>query len=171
MSDWEIFPYELEGLTVKPLADLQVEETPRRGEDPGTCWCAQPDAGAAAVWRNERWVLNAWPSGLPFYGSLSPLTHHDLPDLPAELAAEMGVLAAAIGAAVESLPSVGRVHVSKWGDGGAHLHLMFMGRPARMGQLRGSCLPQWFEHLPQLPGDVHEANVAAVVAEMERRLA
>ena len=57
----------------------------------------------------------------------------------------------AVSAAVESLPSVGRVQLAKYGDGGAHLHLLFFGRPARMLQLRGSPLLDWEENLPAVP--------------------
>jgi hypothetical protein len=46
-----------------------------------------------------------------------PLAHHDLADLPDELAAEMGVLLVHLTRAMEALPQVGRVHLAKWGDG------------------------------------------------------
>ena len=71
--------------------------------------------------------------------------------MPDELASEMGLLMVAITAAVEELPSVGRCHMGRYGDGGAHAHPFFFGRPARMGQLRGSCLLDWEENLPAVP--------------------
>jgi hypothetical protein len=80
----------------------------------------------------------------------------------------MGTLIVAVSAAVEALPGVGRVQLAKYGDGGAHLHLFFFGRPARMLQLRGSPLLDWEENLPPVPLEVHRANAEAVA---ERLLA
>ena len=166
LSGWEIFPYEPDSLVVRPLAPLAGVEAPRWGEDPRQCWCADPGSAVErAVWRNERWVVVPETEApvLPVWLVLMPLEHHDLGDLPPDLAAELGVLLVALTAAVESLPSVGRAHVNKWGDGGAHLHLQFLGRPARVGQFRGSCLPDWVEHLPPVPDVVVRENLAAVM--------
>jgi hypothetical protein len=73
------------------------------------------------------------------------------------------LLTARLAAAVESLPSVARCHVSRWGDGGAHAHLWFMGRPARHPQVMGSVAILWEDLLPSLPDEVRDANVAHVV--------
>ena len=115
------------------------------------------------VWANERWhlVLDTG-SKLPIGLNLGPREHCDLPTVPDHLAAEMGRLVVAVSAAVEALPSVGRVQLAKYGDGGAHLHLFFFGRPARMLQLRGSPLLDWEENLPRVPPEVHRANAEAV---------
>jgi hypothetical protein len=48
---------------------------------------------------------------------LEPVAHHDLPDLPDDRAAEMGLLIVRIAQAIESLPHIARAHVSRWGDG------------------------------------------------------
>ena len=45
-----------------------------------------------------------------------------------------------------------------------HLHLWFLGRPARVGQFRGSPLIDWEENLPRVPQDVADANAYAVAA-------
>ena len=58
---------------------------------------------------------------------------------------------------VEHVPSGGRAALARYGDGGAHLHLFFFGRPARMLQLRGSPLLDWEENLPRVP-EVLQAN-------------
>ncbi|EWT03047.1 hypothetical protein N865_03800 [Intrasporangium oryzae NRRL B-24470] len=167
MPGWDIYPYEAQGLRLKPIAPLADEEPARRGEVASECWCASgpgPDDGTR-VWSNGRWKLDLSPeTGLPFAALLSPLEHHDLATLPTDLAAEMGQLVVAVADGVEHLPSVGRVQVAKYGDGGAHLHLFFMGRPARMLQFRGSPLIDWEENLPRIPLEVHQAN-AQVVAE------
>jgi diadenosine tetraphosphate (Ap4A) HIT family hydrolase len=171
MPGWDIYPYEVESLRLKPLQPLADAEPPRRGEDPAECWCAGTPGAVAArfdgyVWRNERWMLTAnLEQSLPVLLTLVPVAAHcDLPTVPDDLASEMGRLIVAVSAAVEALPSVGRVQLAKWGDGGAHLHLIFLGRPARAIQFRGSPLLDWAENLPDVPADVLRVN-ARFVAE------
>ncbi|MGC4111969.1 MAG: hypothetical protein QM747_16455 [Nocardioides sp.] len=166
MPGWDIFPFEVDSLRMKPLQPLADDEPPRGGEDPAECFCAQPRDPALderLVWSNERWdlVLDT-RSRLPVGLNLGPREHCDLPTVPDHLAGEMGRLIVAVSAAVEALPSVGRVQLAKYGDGGAHLHLFFFGRPRRMLQLRGSPLLDWEENLPPVPPDVHRANAEAV---------
>ena len=166
MPGWDIFPFELESLRMKPLQPLAAEEPPRRGEDPADCWCAGPPDPAVSerlVWSNERWQLHLDAEmKLPIGLSLGPFEHCDLPTVPDHLVAELGRLMVTISAAVEALPSVGRVQVAKYGDGGAHLHLFFLARPARMLQLRGSPLLDWEENLPPVPLEVARANAEFV---------
>lgn len=168
MPGWDIFPFEIESLRIKPLQPLAEAEPPRGGEDPAECYCARPPDPAMAellVWSNERWQLRLNTSiKLPIGLNLGPREHCDLPTVPDHLAGEMGQLIVAVSAAVESLPSVGRVQLAKYGDGGAHLHLFVFGRPARMLQLRGSPLLDWEENLPPVPLDVHRANAEHVAA-------
>ncbi len=64
---------------------------------------------------------------------------------------------------MEALDAIGRVHLYKIGDGGAHLHAFLMARPAGMLQLRGSCLTLWEEMLPELPADDAAAILAVAV--------
>ena len=37
MAEWDIFPFEPDGIRVKPLRPATLPETPRHGEDPATC--------------------------------------------------------------------------------------------------------------------------------------
>ena len=167
MPGWDIYPYETDSLRLKPLQPLADEEPARRGEDAAKCWCAAPSPAddGTLVWSNKRWkVVLAGDTGLPIALWLSPFEHHDVPSLPTSLAAEMGELIVAVCDAVEHLPAVGRVQFSKWGDGGAHAHLFFMGRPTRILQLRGSPLIDWEENLPRVPLEVLQRS-ARVVAE------
>ncbi|MFC6713230.1 hypothetical protein [Branchiibius cervicis] len=90
----------------------------------------------------------------------------DISSMKPAWAAEFGVLTASIAAQVEALPSVGRAQIAKYGDGGAHLHLLLMGRPARMLQLRGSPLLDWEENLPRVPEAVLRANARPIVEEL-----
>lgn len=163
---WEVFPFEAEGLQVKPLEDLTLPEPPRHGEGGVDCSaCAHADDAAAdEVWRGERWrVVLQGPGGSPLMLVAQPLAHHDLADLPDELAAEMGVLLVHLTRAMEALPQVGRVHVAKWGDGGAHLHLFVYARPKGMMQLRGTMMAVWDDFLPPVPVEVRDADARTVI--------
>jgi hypothetical protein len=80
-------------------------------------------------------------------------------DLDDAMAAELGVLCARVARAVEALDAIGRVHLNKFGDGGAHLHVFLLGRPAGVMQLRGSNLALWEEMFPVVPA----ADAAAIV--------
>jgi hypothetical protein len=166
MPGWDIYPFEIDSLRIKPLQPLADEEPPRAGENPAECSCARLPESALEerlVWSNERWQLHLDAhSRLPIGLNLGPREHCDLPTVPDHLAGEMGRLLVAVTAGVESLPGVGRAHVAKYGDGGAHLHWFVFGRPARMLQLRGSPLLDWEENLPPVPIEVHRANAEHV---------
>ncbi|HEU5144949.1 MAG TPA: hypothetical protein VFT81_07210 [Dermatophilaceae bacterium] len=167
MPGWDIYPYEVDSLRLKPLRPLADEDPPRRGEAAADCWCVNGfgEDDGTRVWSNGRWALALRrQTGLPVMMHLSPREHHDLPTLPGDLAAEMGQLVVAVADAVEHVPSVGRAQLARYGDGGAHLHLLFLGRPARVLQFRGSPLVDWEENLPRVPLEVLQAN-ARVVAE------
>jgi diadenosine tetraphosphate (Ap4A) HIT family hydrolase len=169
-SMWEIFPFEHEALRVKPFEPPVLPEPPRGGEGDKACGrCADPERDV--VWSDERWVLAAWgePVGLPFAATLMPKAHLDLGDLDEAYAAELGVLTVRISNAVEALGNVGRVHVNKWGDGGAHLHVVYLARPAGFLQLRGSNLALWEEMLPRVPDDVLAADLSTVARALAER--
>lgn len=170
MPGWEIFPFEHDGLTAKVLDPPVFPEPPRNGEDgPDDCHvCTNPDR--QVVWRDEHWALRhqAGPSAVPVILQLCPIGHHDLEDLPDHLAAELGPVLMRVERAVATLPGVGRVHVHKWGDGGAHLHVFFFARPSGLQQLRGSCLVVWDDILPRLDAEVWRANLATVAEHMAR---
>lgn len=172
MPGWDIFPFELDSLRIKPLEPLAETEPPRHGEDPADCECQQPTKPKHAeqvVWSNERWTLSALDMRLPIALILQPREHHDVADLPDDLAAELGRLIVAVTASVEELPSVGRCHMARIGDGGAHAHPFFFGRPHRMLQLRGSTLLDWEENLPPVPLEVRQANASFVSARLRER--
>ena len=172
MAGWDIFPFEIASLRIKPLQSLAEAEPPRRGEDPLKCWCASPgDDPEQTVWSNEHWILAQDMSmRLPIAVNLMPREHCDLTTVPGHLRVELGQLIVSISAAIEALPSVGRAQLARYGDGGAHLHLFFFGRPARMLQLRGSPLLDWEENLPAVPGDVLRANAAYVAGRLIERV-
>src|SRR5918998_4405347 len=68
MPGWDIFPFELDGLRIKPLEPLADAEPPRVGEDPDDCPCTEPlppERAAEVAWSNERWILSAVDMKLP----------------------------------------------------------------------------------------------------------
>jgi diadenosine tetraphosphate (Ap4A) HIT family hydrolase len=163
-TEWSSFPFEGE-LRVKTLDAPVAVEPPRIGEEGADCpKCHAPDE--AYIWVNENWRVRApdRPSGLPMVLILESRSHLDLGDLPNMLAAELGVMTVRLERAVRSLDGVARVHVNRWGDGAAHLHLWFLARPHGQLQLRGPFLTLWDEVLPPIPEPQWRENLALIAA-------
>jgi diadenosine tetraphosphate (Ap4A) HIT family hydrolase len=159
LTAWEIFPFEPDGLRVVPLKTPEIPEPPRRGEGGVACDSCS-STGRGEIWRDDHWRLITFsePSGAPLVLMLLPRDHFDLTDLPDDLASELGRLIVHVARAIESLPNVARAHVSRWGDGGAHLHLFFFARPEGFVQLQGTCFAVWDDLLPATPKDVRDAD-------------
>ena len=104
------------------------------------------------------------PTGLPLVLVLECRSHLDLGDLPNLLAAELGVMTVRLERAIRSLDGVARVHVNRWGDGAAHLHIWFLARPYGLLQLRGTFLSLWDDILPTIPERQWRENLALVAA-------
>ncbi len=162
MTEWDTFPFEPDGIRAKPLRAATLPEPPRFGE--GGVGCGACESPAPAVWTNGRWRLRAIESGVPLAMMLQPVEHHDLADLPDDLAAELGVLTVHIARHVEALPHIARCHVYRIGDGGAHLHPFFFARPEGFEQLLGSFLVVWDDLLPRTPEAERVADARTVAA-------
>lgn len=162
MTGWEVFPFEQDGLRVVPLLPPRLPEPARMGE--GDSRCAGCTRDVPGIWSDEHWRLSSFPgeNGAPLVLLLEPREHYDLPGLPDDRSAELGVLLVRIAAAIEGLPHIARAHVSRWGDGGAHLHVFFFARPAGFSQLRGTFLAVWDDLLPAVPADVVDADASTV---------
>ncbi|MDG4774096.1 hypothetical protein [Solwaraspora sp. WMMD792] len=161
---WPSFPFEGD-LRVKRLDDPVDIEPPRKGEGTAECSsCSAPDD--AYIWVSERWRVRAMdrPTGLPMVLILESRSHFDLGDLPNLLAAELGVMTVRLERAIRSLDGVARVHVNRWGDGSAHLHLWFLARPYGQLQLRGTFLSLWDSILPPISESRWRENLALVAA-------
>ncbi|WP_229076681.1 hypothetical protein [Actinoplanes sp. DH11] len=161
---WPSFPFEGD-MRVKKLAPPVEVEPPRSGEDASDCVaCGTPDD--AYIWVSERWRVRSMdrPTGLPMVLILECRSHLDLGDLPNLLAAELGVMTVRLERAVRSLDGVARVHVNRWGDGSAHLHMWFLARPYGRLQLRGTFLTLWDDILPVIPEHQWSENLAHVAA-------
>jgi diadenosine tetraphosphate (Ap4A) HIT family hydrolase len=163
MTEWDISPFQAEGLGVSPLRPPVLPEPARHGEDASDCCsCRRRDEG---IWLDAHWRLTRISGvGVPLVLMLHPRDHYDLADLPDDLAAELGVLTAHLARHIEALPNIARAHVYRIGDGGAHLHVWLFARPEGQAQLYGSWLVVWDDLLPEYPADIADAD-AAIVAD------
>lgn len=163
MTGWEIFPFEPADLRVVPLSPPVFPEPVRAGENGFNC--AACDTERPSIWSDPYWRLwTVKPSGAPLVLMLEPREHYDLPDLPDDIACQLGVIQVHIARAIESLPHIGRVHISRWGDGSAHLHFFFFARPAGFHQLRGTCLAIWNDLLPPVSAGARDSDARAIAA-------
>lgn len=163
-TTWPSFPFEGD-LRIKRLDAPVSVEPEREGENPADCSaCTTPDD--RYIWVSDRWRVRAMdrPTGLPMVLILESRSHLDLGDLPNLLAAEMGVMTVRLERAIRSLEGVAQVHVNRWGDGSAHLHLWFLARPYGRLQLKGAFLSLWDEILPTQAEPVWRENLALVAA-------
>ena len=172
---WDVFPFakDAEGrVHIRQLDQPVLPEPPRNGEDgPGDCViCDKPDE--SYLWTDEHWRV-AYQDPKQRRGAvatlfLEPRVHTDLGDLSAERAVELGPMIVRVERALASLEGVGRVHVNRWGDGLAHLHLWFTARPAGMLQLRGTFLPLWNALLPRVSEEYFHAVNVKLAAALEK---
>jgi diadenosine tetraphosphate (Ap4A) HIT family hydrolase len=162
-------PY-TEPLTPRDPAPLTVPEPPRRGEAGGQpCFPCSADARAGAIWTDDLWSLHN-PGQTSLAGSvwLTSRAHFDsYADMPAEYAATIGAVAGKVERAVTTLGDVGRVHVYRWGEGGAHFHLWFVPRPLGRMDMAGPFLPVWEDTLPPLSEDEIRAAGEKIAAAMD----
>jgi diadenosine tetraphosphate (Ap4A) HIT family hydrolase len=161
----DIFPFEPD-LTVVPVREPMYPEPPRNGEHgPADCFiCGKPTSDY--LWSDRSWRVVPFPEPLGVHAVLlEPHAHVDLGELPDALAAELGPLLVWIDRALrQALDGVARVHVNRWGDGGAHLHWWFIARPAGLLQLRGSALATWLDVLPPLSEAERQAGLRRIAA-------
>ncbi|WP_126688230.1 hypothetical protein [Nocardioides ferulae] len=164
---WESFPFEVvDGALVPKVLAAPTDEAPRKGEGGQDCFlCADEVPGV--IWTNERWrVKHLERSGLPMVLMLEPIEHLDLPDLDDDLAGELGRITVWLSRIMERLPNVERVHVNRWGDGSAHLHVWFLARPTGLPNLRGTFATLWDDILPPGPEDVWREDLATVARKL-----
>jgi diadenosine tetraphosphate (Ap4A) HIT family hydrolase len=159
-----LFPFEGD-VRVKTLDAPVLPEPERHGVDAEACHLCR-DGSDHVIWEDAGWrVLSApEPHGLPMVAVLAPRAHHDLEDLPPELAAGFGTMIQRLARAVGRLEGVGRVHVNRWGDGSHHVHLWFLARPQGMWQMRGAMLAIWDDLLPKVPAEEWAASRRTVAA-------
>jgi diadenosine tetraphosphate (Ap4A) HIT family hydrolase len=158
----------MEPLTPREPAPRTLPEPPRRGEPGGEPCGVCTGATTPAVWSDEHWTLHPPVGGsLPGTVWAASKAHVDsFSDLPPEAAAAFGPLCGRVERALLDRGDVGRVHLYRWGDGGAHFHVWFLPRPLGMLEASGAMLPMWEDVLPKVPDDELRAAAEAVAAAM-----
>ena len=162
-------PYE-QPLVPKAPGERVIPEPARRGEPGGQpCGICTGEA-TAALWSDDLWTLHAPVGGsLPGTVWLASREHFDsFADMPARYAAAFGPVAAKIERAILAQGDIGRVHLYRWGDGGAHFHVWFLPRPLGMTDAAGMYLPIWEDVLPNVPDADLEAAGKRVAAAMDK---
>ena len=160
-------PFE-EPLVARTPGERQVPEPPRRGEPGGPPCAICGGKTAPALWSDENWTLHAPRSGsLPGAIWLASREHCDsFADMPEPLAADFGRLVARAERAMLTLGGVARVHLYRWGDGGAHFHVWRLPRPLGMLEATGMYLPLWEDVLPNVSDEELEDTAKRVAAAM-----
>ncbi|MCW2765535.1 MAG: Diadenosine tetraphosphate (Ap4A) hydrolase [Nocardioides sp.] len=170
LGEWDVFPWVCVDGAVAPRAlPAPAVEPTRQGEDPakpcGTCAGFDPDR---IVWEDDYWVLthDGQPSGLPLVVVLHTREHLDFPDLDDDLASQLGRISTRLTRIIGSLPHIGRVHMSRWGDGGSHFHLWFFARTEGLATILGSYAVEWDEILPPGPEDIWREDLHTVASKL-----
>jgi hypothetical protein len=164
-------PYR-EPLETRALSKPVIPEPHRRGE-PGGPPCGVCDGSSTtAVWGDDLWTLHP-PVGGSMPGSLwmASREHADsFMDLSPQAQTGFGVVVARVEKALLSVGDFARVHLYRWGDGGAHFHVWFMPRPLGMLEATGMMLPLWEDVLPNVEDEelrLFAEKVAAVLESEE----
>ncbi|WP_210441017.1 hypothetical protein [Nocardioides xinjiangensis] len=165
MAGWEVFPFERDGLTPKPLGERVVPEPDRSrpADQCGTCRALARDDLVLHT-GSRLAVIRPGGTSLMFVANVVARAHERLDDLDDDADAELGRLVARTYRALRALPGVGNVQVSKWENGGGHLSVNVLARPLGVLELRGSNLPVWADMLPDIPQDELEARADVVRA-------
>lgn len=163
MASWEVFPFEREGLRVRPLEEYAVPEPDRRKapEDCKTCTALGRDDLVLHT-GTRLGVIRPGGCNLVFVANVVSLSHEMLDDLDDDGHVELGRLVGRTYAAMKALEGVGNVHVNKWENGTGHLSVTLLARPEGVLQLRGSNLAAWADMLPPTPAEELDARAALV---------
>lgn len=159
-------PY-AEPLTVREPSEPTIPEPPRRGEEGGKPCGICGDGVTSAVWHDDLWTLHPpVQCSLPGTVWLASREHADsFIDLSEAAARSFGVVTARVERAILGLGGFARVHLYRWGDGGAHFHVWFIPRPLGMVDASGMMLPLWEDVLPNVSDEeLREAAEKVAVA-------
>lgn len=165
MADWDVFPFEHEGLRARPLVEYADPEPDRR-KPPEECkTCAALGRDDLVLHTGERLaVIRPGGTSLPFVANVVSRSHETLDDLDDDGHVEMGRLVGRTYVALRALDGIGNVHINKWENGTGHLSVTLLARPLGVLQLRGSNLPVWADMLPPTPPEELDARADVVRA-------
>jgi hypothetical protein len=162
---WPSFPFEGE-MRIRQPPPESVEL--RRAGDPGGPPCRCPEPDTSFLWVDDNWrVRAAEPKAVPLV-FLESREHVDLDQLPTALAAELGTMIVRLERAIRSTGDIARVHIHRWGDGSAHFHMWFFGRPTGALHLLGLGTTMWTEILPAMPRDEWDVCMRAIALDLAR---
>ncbi len=165
MADWEVFPFEREGLRARPLVDHADPEPDRRRAPEECTSCRSLERDDLVLLTGDRLaVIRPAGTSLPFVANVVSRSHEVLDDLDDDGHVELGRLIGRTYSAVRALSGIGNVHINKWENGAGHLSVTLLARPLGVLQLRGSNLPVWADMLPPTPADELAARAGAVRA-------
>jgi hypothetical protein len=165
VEEWDTWPF-AGGVVPAELEPPSAEQS-RSGAGGIDCRrCIDGDRDA--LWSDEHWIVRALPpNGLPIVVLLETRAHHDFPDLPTELVAELGPTMLRVHNAVLAAGEIGRVHICRFGEGSEHFHMWFIARPERMPQLASSFAMIWDDVLPPVPEEAWRESCDRVRAALE----
>ena len=165
MAAWEVFPFERDGLTPKPIGDRVVPEPSRERAADACGTCKALTREDLVLHTGSRLaVIRPGGTSLMFVANVVARSHERLDDLDETADEELGRLVRRTYRAVRALPGVGNVQISKWENGGGHLSVNVLARPLGVLELRGSNLPVWADMLPDIPQGEYDARAEAVRA-------
>ena len=163
--DWPVFPFEGDLRIKTPLAALEAD-LPREGEGHRPCRsCA--DGDDAYLWTDDRWRVRAGARKAAPVVFLETRDHRDLEDFDDELAADFGRMTVKLDRVMRAAGDYGRVHINRWGDGGAHFHVWFFARPTGDRNMLGFGMPMWADILPPMDEAEWTNTMAAIAAGLE----
>lgn len=170
MAEWDVFPFERDGLTPKAMGERVVPE-PDRARTPEECGTCKALARDELVLHTGARLAVIRPGGtsLMFVANVVARDHERLDDLDEAADEELGRLVARTYRALRALPGVGNVQVSKWENGGGHLSVNVLARPLGVLELRGSNLPIWADMLPDIPQAEYDRRAGLVRAALAVR--
>lgn len=158
----------------EPLSPLEpservIPEPPRRGEPGGEPCGICTGAATGAVWSDAHWTLHPPVGGsLPGAVWLAAKEHVDsFCDLPQDVAATFADVVGKVERAILSLGGTARVHLYRWGDGGAHFHVWLIPRPLGMLEAKGMMLPLWEDVLPNVSDEELRQAAERIALAME----
>lgn len=146
-----------------------IPEPPRRGEPGGEPCSVCAGSGPSAVWREKHFTVHP-PRTCSLPGTLwvASTTHADtLGELPPEAQAAFGPLVARLERAIMHGGGIARVHLYRWGDGGAHFHVWLMPRPLGQLDASGMMLPLWEDVLPNVSDETCRIAAEEIAARLE----
>ena len=161
-------PY-AEPLSVLEPSPPAIPEPPRRGEPGGDPCGICSGASTSAVWSDDLWTVHP-----PVNGSIAGVVwlasreHADsFSDLSPQAQQAFGVIVARLERAILGLGGVARVHLYRWGDGGAHFHVWLIPRPLGMLDAQGMMLPLWEDVMPNVADEELRAAAEKVAAALD----